>query len=92
MSDASGEIGSNSIPAGALSAFIERIELLEEEKQAIADDVKEVYSEAKGTGFDSKVMRKIVSLRKQDRDTRREMQELMKLYMDELGMQGELAL
>ena len=52
-----------------LRAFIERIERLEEEKKAIADDVKEVYAEAKGSGFDTKVMRQIIRIRKQDRNS-----------------------
>jgi len=60
--------GTEEVNAGHLRAFIERIERLEEEKKALADDIKDVYAEAKGTGFDVKVMRKIVSIRKQDRD------------------------
>ncbi len=76
----------NSIEAGQLKAFIERIERLEEEKKTIADDIKDVYSEAKGTGYDIKIMRKIVSLRKQDRDKRREEEEILDLYLTALGM------
>lgn len=74
------------IDAGHLRAFIERIERLEEEKKAIADDIKDVYGEAKGTGYDIKVMRKIVSARKQDRDKRREEEEILDLYLVALGM------
>ena len=74
------------IDAGHLRAFIERIEKLEEEKKAIADDIKDVYGEAKGTGYDIKVMRKIVSIRRQDRDKRREEEEILDLYMSALGM------
>jgi uncharacterized protein (UPF0335 family) len=70
-----------------LRAFIERIEKLEEEKKAIADDIKEVYAEAKGTGFDVKIIRKIVSIRKQDRDKRREEEEILGLYLSALGIE-----
>ena len=69
-----------------LKAFVERIERLEEEKKATSDDIREVYAEAKGTGYDIKVMRKIVSLRKQDRDKRREEEEILDLYLSALGM------
>ena len=80
------DMSTNSIEAGQLKAFIERIERLEEEKKTIADDIKDVYSEAKGTGYDIKIMRKIVSLRKQDRDKRREEEEILDLYLSALGM------
>ena len=53
-----------------LKSFIERIERLEEEKKTIADDIKDVYGEAKGTGFDTKILKKIIAIRKQDRDER----------------------
>lgn len=69
-----------------LRAFVERIERLEEEKQAIADDVKEVYAEAKGTGFDVKVLRQIVRIRKQDKNERMEQEAILDLYMHALGM------
>ena len=75
------------VNAGHLRAFIERIEKLEEEKKAIADDIKEVYGEAKGTGFDVKIIRKIVSIRKQDRDKRREEEEILGLYLSALGIE-----
>ena len=75
---------------GQLKAFIERIERLEEEKKAIAADIKEVYAEAKGTGFDTKIMRKVVALRKRDKADRQEEQALLELYMTELGMQPQL--
>jgi uncharacterized protein (UPF0335 family) len=77
----------NSVDAGPLRAFIERIEHLEEEKRAIADDIKEVYAEAKGNGYDAKIMRKVVSLRRQDRDKRREEEEILGLYLSALGME-----
>ncbi len=81
------ETGTAEVNAGHLRAFIERIERLEEEKKALADDIKDVYGEAKGTGFDVKVMRKIVSIRKQDREKRREEEEILDLYMAALGIQ-----
>lgn len=72
--------------AARLKSFIERIERLEEEKKGISDDIKEVYAEAKGTGFDIKVMRQIIRLRKMEADARREQEELLDLYMRALGM------
>ena len=69
-----------------LRSFIERIERLEEEKAALMEDIKEVYAEAKGTGFDAKTMRKIVSLRKMDHEKRRESEELLDLYKSAIGM------
>jgi uncharacterized protein (UPF0335 family) len=81
------DISNEAVNGGHLKAFIERIERLEEEKKAIADDIKDIYAEAKGTGFDVKVMRKIVSLRKQDRDKRREEEEILDLYLSALGME-----
>lgn len=74
------------VNAGHLRAFIERIEKLGEEKAAIAEDIREVYVEAKGTGFDVKIVRKIVAIRKQDRDKRREEEEILDLYLSALGM------
>jgi uncharacterized protein (UPF0335 family) len=74
--------------AGArLKSFIERIERLEEEKSAIASDIKDVYAEAKGTGFDSKTIRKIISLRKVDTEKRREADEMLELYKSAIGME-----
>ena len=69
-----------------LKAFIERIERLEEEKKATADDIRDVYAEAKGNGFDIKALRSIVRLRKMDTDERREQQEVLETYMHALGM------
>ena len=69
-----------------LKAFIERIEKLEEEKKAISDDVRDVYSEAKANGFDTKALRAIVRLRKQDADERREHEAILETYMHALGM------
>ncbi len=78
--------GAEAVNAGHLRAFIERIERLEEEKKALSDDIKDVYAEAKGNGFDVKIIRKIVSIRKQDRDKRREEEEILDLYLAALGM------
>ena len=69
-----------------LRYFVERIERLEEEKQALADDIKEVYAEAKGTGFDVKIIRKIIRMRKQDLDQRKEEEALLETYLAALGM------
>ncbi len=74
------------IAAAQLRAFVERIERLEEDKKAIADDIKEVYGEAKGTGFDTKVIRQVVRLRKQEQAEREEQEALLDLYMHALGM------
>jgi uncharacterized protein (UPF0335 family) len=74
------------VNAGHLLAFIERIERLEEEKKALAGDIKDVYGEAKANGFDVKIMRKIVSIRKQDRDSRIEEETVLDLYLTALGM------
>ena len=73
-----------------LKAIVERIERLEEEKKAIADDIKDVFAEAKANGFDVKALRTILKLRKQDRDERQEHEAIVELYMTALGMiQGE---
>jgi uncharacterized protein (UPF0335 family) len=77
---------SQTVAAGQLRAFIERIERLEEEKKTIADDIKEVYAEMKGTGFDTKAVRAIIRLRKQDQAERQEAEALLDLYKAALGM------
>jgi uncharacterized protein (UPF0335 family) len=69
-----------------LKAFVDRIERLEEEKKAIADDIRDVYAEAKGTGFDVKALRTIVRMRKQDVNERREQEAILETYMHALGM------
>jgi uncharacterized protein (UPF0335 family) len=69
-----------------LRSYIERIERLEEEKAGIAADIREIYSEAKGNGFDQKALRKIVSLRKVDEEKRREEDLILATYMKALGM------
>ena len=70
---------------GRLKTIIERIERLEEDKAAVAADLKEVFAEAKGEGFDTKTLRKVVRLRKQDRAKRQEEEALLDLYLSALG-------
>jgi uncharacterized protein (UPF0335 family) len=70
---------------GRLKSFIERIDRLEEDKTAIQADLKEVYDEAKGEGFDAKILRKVVRLRKQDRAKRQEEEALIDLYLQAIG-------
>ena len=70
-----------------LKAFIERIERLEEEKAALAEDIKDIYAEAKGTGFDTKTMRAVIRLRKMDGEKRREADELLELYKSAIGLE-----
>ena len=69
-----------------LKSIVERIERLEEEKKTIADDIRDVYLEAKGTGFDVKALRTIVKLRKQDVDERKEQEAILETYLQALGM------
>ncbi len=76
------------IAAQRLRSFIERIERLEEEKAALAADIREVYAEAKGDGFDVKTMRQIVRLRKLDSSDRAEQEALLDLYKTALGLGG----
>ena len=80
MPDASGQISSE-----RLKSFIKRIEKLEEDKSGIANDIKDVYAEAKGTGFDVKIIRQVIRLRKLDVEKRREQEELLDLYFAAIG-------
>ncbi len=73
------------VAAERLRSFVQRIERLEEDKAALGHDLREVYSEAKGEGFDTKVLRKLISLRKRDARERREEDELLELYLSALG-------
>lgn len=77
---------SDVIAAGQLRAFVERIETLESERQAISDDIKDVYAEAKGNGYDVKILRKVVCLRKKQEHERDEEQAVLELYLQALGM------
>jgi uncharacterized protein (UPF0335 family) len=74
---------------GQLRSLVERIERLEEDKKAIAGDIKEVYAEAKANGFDTRIVRKVISLRKKDTAERQEEEALLDLYMHALGMAPE---
>lgn len=78
--------GPQTVAAGQLRAFIERVERLEEEKATIGDDIKEVFAEAKATGFDTKAMRAIIRLRKKDPAERQEEEAILDLYKSALGM------
>ena len=80
MSDTGG------VAAGQLRSFIERIERLEEEKKGLSDDIRDVFAEAKGNGFDTKIMRQVIRLRKKDTNERQEEEAILDLYMHALGM------
>ncbi len=80
MSDAHG------VARDQLRSFIERIERLEEEKKTIADDIKDVYGEAKGTGFEPKILKEVIKIRKMDRDERMEREAILDTYLAALGM------
>lgn len=82
-------VGHNSVTAIAvdqLRSIIERVERLEDDKKAITDDIKDVYAEAKGNGYDVKALRTIVRLRKQDADERQEQEAILEAYKASLGM------
>lgn len=74
-------VNTGGIAGEQLRSFIERIERLEEEKKGIAEDIKEVYAQAKATGFDPKIMRKVISLRKMDTADRQEQEALLDVYL-----------
>lgn len=84
---------SSVMAGGQLLAFVERIERLEEEKKTIGDDIKEVYAELKGTGFDTKIVRKLIAERKKDRAELEETEAMLDLYRDAIdraaAMRGE---
>lgn len=80
-------IDTGGVSGKLLKAFIERVERLEEEKAALAEDIKGVMAEAKGTGFDTKTIRKIISLRKMDVEKRREEEEILELYKSAIGLE-----
>lgn len=82
----SSDVSSTAVAAGQLRALIERIERLEEEKREVAEQIKEVYAEAKANGFDTKVMRQVIRLRKQDAGERQEQEAIRDLYLHALGM------
>lgn len=74
------------VSADQLKTIIERIERLEQEKAAISEDIKDVYAEARGNGYDTKTLRTVVKLRKMDTDDRQEQEEMLDLYLNALGM------
>ncbi len=80
------DIAETGVAAQELKQFVERVERLEEEKKAIADDIRDVFAEMKGRGFDTKVVRQIIRIRKQDHAERMEMEAILDLYMTALNM------
>lgn len=76
------------IAGDQLKSIVERIERLAEEKQTIAEDIKEVYAEAKGNGYDTKVLRKVIALRKRDLNERKEEEAILDLYLQAVGEEG----
>lgn len=76
----------DSVANDQLRAFVERIERMEEEKKAISADIRDIYSEAKGNGFDIKVLRQVVKIRQQDHNERMEHEAILELYLSALGM------
>ena len=80
------ERANTSFARDQLKAIIERIERLEEEKKATSDDIRDVYAEAKGNGFDVKALRAIIRMRKMDTDERKEQEAVLETYMHALGM------
>jgi len=89
MADGSSPIATtdvlNTTAQGRLKSFIERVERLEEDKAAVSNDIKEVFLEAKGEGFDVKTLRKVIRLKKQDKAKRQEEEALLDLYIEAIG-------
>jgi uncharacterized protein (UPF0335 family) len=80
------DVADTGVAADELKQFVERIERLEEEKAGIAGDIKDVFAELKGRGFDAKAVRTILRMRKQDSDERKEEEAILELYLQALGM------
>ena len=78
--------GAYRVAADELRQIVERIERLEAEKQGIADDIKEFYAEAKGKGYDTKILRKVIAIRKKPKDERDEEEAILEMYLTALGM------
>ena len=74
--------------AGQLKSLVERIERLEEEKTALTADIREIYAEAKGNGFDTKIIRQVIRMRRLDKADRQEMEAILDLYLSALGMRS----
>lgn len=81
-----GEAVAHGVARNQLRSFVERIERLEDEKATIATDIKDVYGEAKGMGFDNKILKKVIAIRKQDKDERMEQEAILDTYLAALGM------
>ncbi|MGM0584640.1 MAG: DUF2312 domain-containing protein [Pseudomonadota bacterium] len=86
MTDDDADFSNTQVSSGQLRAIVERIERLEEEKKEVAEQIKEVYAEAKGNGFDTKTLRKVITLRKKKPEERSEEEAMLELYMNALGM------
>ncbi len=82
-------VSTTTVAAGQLKSIIERVERLEEEKRQVADQIKEVYGEAKANGFDARTIRKVVGLRRKSTEEREEEEALLDLYLSALGMLPE---
>ncbi|HTV34629.1 MAG TPA: DUF2312 domain-containing protein [Methylocella sp.] len=80
------DIAKTGVAAQELKQFVERVERLEEEKKAIADDIRDVYGEMKGRGFDVRAVRQIIKIRKEDHADRKEREAILELYMSALNM------
>lgn len=86
MADGSASVeGVTTVAADRLRSFIERVERLEEDKAAVMNDIKEVYAEAKGDGYDVKTLRQVIRIRKMDRADRQEQEAMLDLYLAALG-------
>ena len=88
LDDDDNDFSTTTVSAGQLRAIVERIERLEEEKKEVSEQIKEVYAEAKGNGFDAATLRKIVALRKKKPEERSEEEALLAPYLHALGMEG----
>jgi uncharacterized protein (UPF0335 family) len=84
--DETGESAAHAVAREQLRSLVERIERLEEEKKTIAEDIKDVYGEAKAHGYDTKVLRKVIAIRKQDQNERLEQEAILDTYLHALGM------
>ncbi len=80
------DLAASGVAAEELKQFVERVERLEEEKKAIAGDIREIYAEMKGRGFDVRAVREIIKIRRQDHSQRKEMEAILDLYMTALNM------
>jgi len=80
------DVADTGVAAEELKQFVERVERLEEEKKALSDDIRDVYAEMKGRGFDVKAVRQIIRIRKQDHSERKELEAILELYMSALNM------